>query len=435
MNRLRHRRPQTGAALHTIQRGSVTRPRAARRPDQPPRDWLRSRLPLSSRSITEGHRQASPLELLFDLTFVIAIARIGSELAHSIIAGHGATQVVPFLQVFFAIWWAWMNFTWFASSYDNDDALFRLLTMVQMAGALLLAAGVPAAFTEGDYGPITYGYLLMRVALGTLWARAAIEWAPGRETALRYASGIFGLEILWVTRLAFAEHGVLPDSTLLPVFVGLAVLEMAVPWWAEHREPTSWHPHHIAERYGLFAIILLGEGLLAASSRMPDVLEGGATRHAVIAVAVPGFALVMALWWLYFLVDVGPGLARNRGRALAWGYAQYGLFASLAALSAGLEVAVEAAGRQSEASPVTAGLSIALPVAAFLTLLSVVNRPIIGNLALRPTAALSASGCVLLLSLTAPILGIASVLSAIALTCVAVIAEESVRAARLRRAH
>jgi low temperature requirement protein LtrA len=64
---------------------------------------------------------------------------------------------MPFLQVFFAIWWAWMNFIWFAWSYDTDDVLYRLLTMVQMAGVLVLAAGVPAAFEDPDYGVITIG--------------------------------------------------------------------------------------------------------------------------------------------------------------------------------------------------------------------------------------------------------------------------------------
>ena len=55
--------------------------------------------------------------------------------------------------VFFAIWWAWMNFTWFASAYDNDDVPYRLLTFVQIAGVLILAAGVAAAFGTGTSPP------------------------------------------------------------------------------------------------------------------------------------------------------------------------------------------------------------------------------------------------------------------------------------------
>ena len=83
---------------------------------------------MTARPIDEPHRSASPLELLFDLTFVVAVAAVTAEFAHSIADGHAA--VVEFLMVFFCIWWAWMNFTWFASSYDTDDALYRLLTML-----------------------------------------------------------------------------------------------------------------------------------------------------------------------------------------------------------------------------------------------------------------------------------------------------------------
>ena len=85
--------------------------------------------------------------------------------------------------VFFAIWWAWMNFTWFSSAYDTDDVLFRVFTLVQMAGVLVLAAGVPKAFDESDFLVITIGYLIMRIGLIAQWVRAAIEHPDGRVTA------------------------------------------------------------------------------------------------------------------------------------------------------------------------------------------------------------------------------------------------------------
>ncbi len=415
--------PVTAAVGESPRIVGPARPEPARRP------WIRFRLPMTSRSITEGHRSASQLELLFDLTFVIAIARIGAELAHSIAAGHGTTQVVPFLQVFFAIWWAWMNFTWFASSYDNDDALYRILTMVQMAGALLLAAGVPAAFNQDDYATITFGYLIMRVALVALWVRAGVECPPDRRTAFRYAGGIFALEVLWVLRLVLAESGVLPAASLLPIFGCLVVLELAVPCWAERRDHTSWHPHHIAERYGLFAIILLGEGLLSASSSVPDMLDGS-TGRVIAVVAVAGFVLVMELWWIYFMADLGHGLARHRGRAFLWGYAHYGLFAALAALGAGLEVAVQQAGGEIAASPTVAAFTVAIPVAAFLCLHSVINRTVIGRLALRPAVASSAAGAVLIAALAAELAGTAAAIGGIAVVCGLVIAVESAAAAK-----
>src|SRR3954453_8715573 len=127
---------------------------------------------MPARDTDEPHRVSSPLELLFDLTFVVAIATLTAQLAHGIAGGHVLDDLTPFLQVFFTIWWAWMNFTWFASSYDTDDVLYRLLTMVQMAGVLVLAAGVPTAFEDSDYGAITIGYLVMRSGLVAQWLRA-----------------------------------------------------------------------------------------------------------------------------------------------------------------------------------------------------------------------------------------------------------------------
>ena len=94
--------------------------------------WVR---PMRSRSQHEEHRASTPLELLFDLVFVIAVAQAASALHHGITAGHVAEATLGFAMLFFAIWWAWMNFTWFASAYDTDDVPYRLAVFVQLSGA------------------------------------------------------------------------------------------------------------------------------------------------------------------------------------------------------------------------------------------------------------------------------------------------------------
>ena len=101
---------------------------------------------MTARSPHEPHRASTPLELFFDLVFVVAIAQAASGLHHAIAEAHALAGLVGYLMVFFAIWWAWMNFTWFASAYDCDDVPYRLAVFVQIAGALILAAGVPAMF-------------------------------------------------------------------------------------------------------------------------------------------------------------------------------------------------------------------------------------------------------------------------------------------------
>lgn len=115
--------------------------------DQPPTTPHRR---TRGRDIHEQHRVATPLELLFDLTFVVAVALAAAQLHHAE-ASHHVGQALPgYLVAFFAIWWAWMNYTWFASAYDNDDAIYRVFTLMQMGGVLVFATGVPGLF-EGQF--------------------------------------------------------------------------------------------------------------------------------------------------------------------------------------------------------------------------------------------------------------------------------------------
>jgi low temperature requirement protein LtrA len=369
---------------------------------------------MSARPIDEPHRVSSPLELLFDLTFVVAIAAVTTQLAHSIADGHALAGLAPFLQVFFAVWWAWMNFTWFASAYDTDDVAYRLLTMVQMAGVLVLAAGVPAAADHSDYRTVTLGYFTMRIGLVSQWLRAAVEDPAGRRTALRYATGMITLQVGWILRLFLAETGALPSITQVSFFAGLAVLELAVPRWAERTTATSWHPHHIAERYGLFTIILLGESVLAASRGVAGALETSEISGRLVVIAVSGLVLLFAFWWLYFLAPAGAGLDDRRHRSYLWGYGHYGIFAALAALGAGLEVAVGRTGHDLTASPLTVCYAIAIPAAVFLMLLWLVNAPITAEPVVNPAAVLGGVSVILSLPLATPRIGVAAIVAAIA---------------------
>lgn len=238
----------------------------------------------------EPHRVSTPLELLFDLSFVVAIALAATQLHHGA-AGHHWVVVPQYLAAFFGIWWAWMNYTWYASAYDNDDLLFRLLTMVQMFGVLVFAVGIPGFFS-GDLLAATVGYALMRLALVTQWLLAARDDPPRRRTCLRYALGIAVLQVLWIARLA------LPPSGFWPSFLLLIGLELLVPAWAERAGATPVHPHHIAERYALMVIIGLGECVLGAANAVaklgdrpvPVVLN--ACSVAVIRHGIPKFLLV-----------------------------------------------------------------------------------------------------------------------------------------------
>ncbi|MGW5363008.1 low temperature requirement protein A [Actinopolymorpha pittospori] len=350
----------------------------------------RWRVPMVARDAGEPHRTATPLELLFDLTFVVAVAAAAAQLAHAIIGGHPAQGLVGYLMVFFAIWWAWMNFTWFASAYDPDDAPYRLVTLLQMGGVLVLAAGVPAALNEQDWTAVTIGYVIMRVAMLVQWMRAGHDDPDRAVTSRRFAVGIATVQAGWIARLA------LPETAGFVGFFVLVAAELAVPVWAERRGAITWHPHHIAERHGLFTLIVLGESVLATSRALAPAVRAGVNLDTVL-VGIGGLVLLFGCWWLYFLAPAGYGLVRHRERSFWWSYSHYGVFAGLAALGAALEVVAETLTHHI-ASPIgLVGFAVATPVCVFLLLEWALHAPLEAGPPRRLGYVLAA--CVVLLGL------------------------------------
>jgi len=311
----------------------------------------------------EVARSASSLELLFDLTFVVAVNQASAGLAGELLDGKVADGVVGFAMVFFAVWWAWMNFTWFSSAHDADDVPHRLLVLVQMAGVLVLAAGVPAAFTDRSQVTVTIGYVIMRLGLVAGWLRVARSVPGNQQRALRYAAGISGLQVLWIARLA------LPPSLDVPSFVVLAIGELLVPLWAERASDRPvYNAGHIEDRYNLFTLIVLGESILSASLGFQDAVgEAGLTAR-LLAVGLGGLVLAFSAWWLYF--DHPGHLTPTPDIAFRWGYAHVVVFAALAAMGAGIHVAADTVARGGDDR--VAALAVALPVAGFLAGLALV---------------------------------------------------------------
>ena len=314
---------------------------------------------LAPRDASEPCRTASPLELFFDLVFVVAVALASENLHHFETEDHFSTGIVRYLMVFFAIWWAWMNFTWFASAYDSDDWLYRLLTLIQMAGALVMAAGVQQAMTEDRFAVIVAGYLVMRVALVAQWLRAAAGDPERRQTALAYAFGIAIVQVFWIALIFF------PPEYKGIVFITGVILELAVPVVAERRSRSPWHAHHIAERYGLFTMIVLGESILASSHSIIDGIEDGTRNFEMMRLAIAAFAIVASMWWLYFSYPQHHLLGGIKS-TLLWGYGHYFIFASAAAVSAGIEVAVDYNTEHTSLGAAKAAATLCVPVAIFV---------------------------------------------------------------------
>jgi low temperature requirement protein LtrA len=336
------------------------------------------RIRMGGRDPSEDHRAATPLELLFDLTFVIAFGAAANELAHELAEGHLGAGLLGFGFATFGIAWAWINFSWFASAYDTDDWVFRLATMVQMVGVLIFALGLPDMFgslVEGDTVDnrvMVAGYIVMRAALVFQWLRAARQDPPRRAACFAYVKTLLIAQAGWVV-LLIAE-------TSIPVtfawIVVLVLVETAGPVLAERRKGgTPWHAHHIAERYGLLVIIALGEGLLGTAVAINALIGDGGPGWSVdvVVLGVAGTALTFGMWWIYFIVPSGPLLERHRERGFRWGYGHIVLFGALVAVGAGLHAGAYYLEHHSVLGVTATVLTVAVPVTVYVLAVYALN--------------------------------------------------------------
>jgi len=322
----------------------------------------------SGRDPGEEHRAATPLELLYDLTIVVAFGTAADELAHYLADDHVGVGVGGFAFAAFAVIWAWVNYSWFASAYDTDDWVFRLATMVQMAGVIVLSLGLPQMFASLDHGDtldnhvMVAGYVVMRIPLVFLWWQVARHDPEHRPAAHIYMATIGVAQVGWVV-LAILD---LPIGMTFAALGILLAVELAGPFVAERKVGTPWHPRHIAERYGLLVIITLGEVIIGTVAALNAVVHGehGWTSEAV-ALTVAGVGLTFGCWWMYFAVPWGEPLVRHRERDFVFGYGHFLIFAPLAAMGAGLHVAAFGLEDKSSIGATAMVLSVVIPVAIY----------------------------------------------------------------------
>ncbi|MBT2533172.1 low temperature requirement protein A [Arthrobacter sp. ISL-48] len=335
---------------------------------------------MGGRDPAEKHRTATPLELFFDLTFVIAFGVAGGQFAHEIAEAHFAAGLLGFGFTMFCVIWAWINFSWFASAYDTDDWIFRIVTMVQMLGVLILAMGIEPLFdslVEGhhvDNVGIVAGYVIMRLALVSQWLRAARQDPQRRQTCLNFAKYLVVAQLGWVIVMLVPAD--IPTTFLMTV--PLFAFEWAAPALAERKMRTPWHAHHIAERYGLLAIIALGECLFGVIEALRAVVGNHGWTLDAAVVGFAGTAIAFGMWWTYFLLPAAQALHLQRNRSFKFGYGHMPIFAAIAATGAGLHVAAYFIDHEAHISAAVAIASIAAPVAVFKITLTWLHSAMLG---------------------------------------------------------
>lgn len=326
-------------------------------------------LPMAGRDPHESGRTATPMELLYDLVFVVAIGQAAGQLAHLVADGQWAVATAGFLLAMFGILWAWVNFSWFASAFDTDDWPQRLSTMVQMIGVTVLGLGVPAMFHSLLVGDqvnnrvMVAGYVVMRLAMVFQWLRASRQSPQYRRACRTYVWTIAIAQIGWVAT-AIAP---LTPSSFAVIMVALLLVEFGGPYLAETRcGGTPWHPHHIAERYGLLTLIALGEGVAGTVASLSAAVDARGWTLDAVLVAVAGMGLTFSMWWCYFLLPSGEILHARRDRAFPWAHTSLPMFAAIAATGAGLHAAALFIAHQAHIGPVMTVLALAVPVAVFV---------------------------------------------------------------------
>ena len=252
--------------------------------------------------------------------------------AHFLADEHIGAGIGGFAFAVFGIAWAWINFSWFASAYDTDDWIFRLLTMVQMVFQ---------------------------------WARAARQ-DPQHAPACRiYIVTILAAQVGWVA-LLFAHTGLAATAAWFAVLISV---ELVGPLLAETRGGgTPWHARHIAERYGLLIIITLGESLIGTMATLTALVgpDGPGWSQDVAVLGLAGTALTFGMWWIYFEVPSADVLAAHRARAFGWGYGHIPLFGAVAAVGAGLHAAAYYIEETSALGATATLLTVAIPLAVFV---------------------------------------------------------------------
>ncbi|MDQ2939598.1 MAG: low temperature requirement protein A [Actinomycetota bacterium] len=274
--------------------------------------------------------RVSPLELFFDLVFVLAITQC-TQLMSDHPNWEGLAQGLLVLAL---LWWAWVGYAWLTSVVDPEDDAVRIAIFAAMAALLIVSLTVREAF--GDLA-ITFAVAYGAVRAGQI---ALFVIASQEDPALRQS--VTGLAISTAIGVALLIGGALIGGTgLAALWVLALVLDMGGPYLFGS-EGWKLVPGHFAERHGLIIIIALGESIVAIGAGAHASLTAG-----IAAAAVLGIALAAALWWIYFdvvalvasrrLVEAPVGREQNEMARDSYSYLHFLMVAGIVLVALGLK--------------------------------------------------------------------------------------------------
>jgi low temperature requirement protein LtrA len=280
----------------------------------------------------EGER-VTPLELFFDLVFVLALTQCTTLMS----AAGSWEGLLKGLLVLGMLWWSWVGYAWLTSVINPEEGLVRLVMFGAMAAFLVASLCVPRAF-GADALAFAIAYAVVRVAHILLFVLASRE-----DPELRHA--VVGLAVSTAVGAGLLLLAAFTGGALQLALWGLAlVLDVGGPVVIE---PAGWRlePGHFAERHGAIVIIALGESIVAIGLGAHARVNG-----AVVAAAVLALVTAACLWWAYFdvaAIVAARVLARTEARREqnriardAYSYLHFPMVAGVALLAVGLKQTV-----------------------------------------------------------------------------------------------
>jgi low temperature requirement protein LtrA len=288
------------------------------------------------RTKDEGERPTSWLEFFFDLVFVVAVDQVARRLEHDV-TGHGT---LVYFALYGPVWWAWVGFVIYTDRFGTDDITDRLMTLVQIGAALVIAAAAMHATAERAASfAIAYG--VFRLILAARYALAAHYVREARTESSRESIGFALAGLIWLLSAA------VPAPWRFWMWGAGFAIDLLTPFASPrmHRIVPP-DPHHIEERFGTFINISLGVGFVSLVEAMRDQAWSGA----LLATAALSLFIGFSIWWGYFdTLDQAPiAEVRKSDRAVpykTWIFAQFPLAAGVAAAG----VAVGSLAREADA--------------------------------------------------------------------------------------
>ncbi|HYH62640.1 MAG TPA: low temperature requirement protein A [Solirubrobacterales bacterium] len=235
-----------------------------------------------SATLRQGE-SVTPLELFFDLVFVLAITQCTQLMADQ----PTWEGIAKGLLVLAVLWWSWIGYAWLTSVVDPEEGAVRLVIFAAMAGLLVCSLAVPDAFGESAF-EFAVAYSIVRTAHIALFWIASEDDSKlrGSTTTLGMSTAIACLVLFGASFLDGAAQGA--------AWIAAIVIDFGGPYLFR-AEGWKLIPEHFAERHGLIIIIALGESIVAIGAGVTGALTVG-----IIATAVVGVILAAMMWWAYF---------------------------------------------------------------------------------------------------------------------------------------